>query len=421
MNDRVLITFAGSHDLKPNNRGAIEQLIEYLKPKFVYIFLTKDYCNKFGECDLHAHYSGMVDGELEVIETDIENPTDFAEIASKISSKIDEINTFVKDNKNQAYLNLTSGTPAIISVLSLLAITGQIERAEGVYAPDPTKDTTIKRNTLDFYKDSVAYKTVKSLINSMDYVGLSNFLGTKNNFKKLQDDKDFISAVEFSRERVLCNFEEAEKHYQSTDLLRGLEYKTPTDKFYEAIECFMTAQVAQRHGDMLQTVLKLAIVREMILSYILYGTKDALISDLIELRPRSKNNNSLAPYLKEEVLNAKYSDLRVCIEEQLSLDVNRDLTSRLENLILNFMADKLENPILKRIKSELFKLEQMVTTRNGIAHAGILNTYNPKWAKSVELIIKLTAEYLGYSEPEFDAYTNLNKILLKRLKQVVNA
>ena len=141
---RVLITFVGSHDLIKNNNGPIEQIIKFLKPSNTYIFITSEYIDKFKTEKLEEYYKSLIEQNINVIYTDITNPTDTEEVANNISNKIDEINTFILENKYQGFLNLTSGTPAILSVLSLFAITGQLNRTMGLYAPNPKFDNSIR-------------------------------------------------------------------------------------------------------------------------------------------------------------------------------------------------------------------------------------------------------------------------------------
>ena len=419
MNDRVLITFVGGHDLTANKNGAIEQLIKYLKPQKVYIFLTKDYEDTFYKNNLQAHYQGMINGDLEVIKTGIENPVDFEEVSVKTAQNISEINEYVIAQKGQAYLNLTSGTPAIISVLALYAITGQLNRAVGMYAPNPQYDNEIKCNALNFYRDSVAYKTVKSLINSMDYIGLTDFIKIKNTFPKLQADKEFINIAEFGRNRILCNFEEADTIYNNSEVLKEMGYSIPKNLYEKAKECYMSAKVSERNNDTFQTIIKLAIVRENLISYLFYESKNAITKELVEFRIDNKTKNK-KPYLNKEIMENKYPELRDYLGKKLKLDYDRELTALLEWYILEYLIKEKNNPILNNLAKEVNKLEELRGARNEIAHNIKPPRYNPEWAKSIEKIIKYTAEYTEEQEPIFDAYEILNKLILNKLKHLLS-
>lgn len=425
MSKRVLISFLGSHDLKPHHNGPIEQMSQYIKPDFSYIFISKEYMASFTE-ELKDFYRSTVKEGVEFVETEIENPSDFNEISNKITDKLEEINKIVVENKYEAYLNLTSGTPAMISVLALSAIMGLLNRTVGLYASNPEKGKGVKTNTLDFYRDSVSYKTVLSLINSMDYVGLSAYL--KNNFKRLQGDTEFIYAVEFCKNRVMCNFEEAKKYYQKSQLLQknDIVYEEPKDLFEKSVECYMSAKVAERNNDIFQSTLKLAIARENLLSYLVYGNEKSLVPDIIEFKSKYENKkgnkeNKLLPFLKQGSLDEE-------LEEHLSkklgtLDYSREVTAYTTKLIFEYFVQNSEEEetkeILKNINNELSKLESLVGARNNIAHEIKSPKNDSQWNQSVEKIISDIAEYFNYKQPVFDEYTKLNKILIDRLKQTV--
>ena len=83
------------------------------------------------------YYEKYLSSQIEIIETEIEDPTNHREIFNKISSDIEKINNEANALKSQVFINLTSGTPAIISVLSLLSMTGFINRCTGVYSLIP--------------------------------------------------------------------------------------------------------------------------------------------------------------------------------------------------------------------------------------------------------------------------------------------
>ena len=429
MSRNILISFIGSHDLTAGKNGAVEQLISFLKPQKTYLFLTNDYKKEFYQNNLKEYYSSLLTEELEIIDTDIKNPTDFEEIAKNISDKIEEINNYILENKLNGVLNLTSGTPAILSVLSLFAITGQLNKTMGLYAPNPKYDNKIKTNSLDYYKNSFAYKTLKKLINTCNYSAVESFLKTeKKILPKLGNNKEFKELVSFAKNRANCAFDEAYKIWEKSEFLKKYNYNPPKNLFEKSVECLMSAEISQMNEDYFQTVLKLGIIRENLVSFLLdkiLSLKDFKIIDTKQCQNR-KEEESIR-FLNENKLNEQCPQIKKYLEEKMQsfdsankkIDYNRELTSFLEGMILEYFLtqEEFENyPIQK----ELYKLEGLKKQRNELAHTINAPKYNINWRKSIEAIINLTAQYLGYNPRDLNVYKEINADLLKILKKALN-
>ncbi len=427
MSRNILISFIGKHDLKPHKNGAVEQLIKRLKPQKTYLFLTEDYKKNFYQNNLQEHYSSLTE-ELEIIDTDIKNPTDFKEIAQNISEKIEEINNHIRENKLDGFLNLTSGTPAILSVLSLFAITGQLNRTMGLYAPNPKYDNEIRTNSLDYYKNSFAYKTLKKLINDCNYSAVESFLKTeKKILPKLADNIEFKELVSFAKNRSDCAFDEAYKIWEKSEYLKKYNYNSPKNLFEKSIECFMSAKISEMNEDYFQTVLKLGIIRENLVSFLLDKILKSKGFNIIETKQcQNRKEEESIRFLNEKKLN-ELPEIKEHLENKLQssdstnkkIDYNRELTSYLEGLILEYFLRQDEFAKYP-IQKELYKLDELKKQRNELAHTINAPKYNINWRKSIETIINLTAQYLGYNPQDLNVYKEINADLLKILKKALN-
>ena len=429
MSRYVLISFIGSHDLTPGKNGAVEQLINYLKPRKTYLFLTDDYKKEFYQNNLKEYYNSLLTEELEIIDTDIKNPTDFEEIAKNISDKTEEINNYILENKLAGFLNLTSGTPAILSVLSLFAITGQLNRTMGLYAPNPQYDNKIKTNSLDYYKNSFAYKTVKKLINTCNYSAVESFLKTeKNILPKLEGNIEFTELVNFAKNRANCAFDEAYKISEKSEYLKKYNYNPPRNLFEKSVECLMSARISEMNKDYFQTVLKLGIIRENLVSFLLDKILNSKGYNIIETKQcQNRKEEDCIRFLSENKLNEQCPQIKEYLENKMQssdsankkIDYDRELNSFLEGMILEYFLTQDEFAKYP-IQKELYKLEGLKKQRNELAHTINAPKYNINWQKSIEAIINLTAQYLGYNQQDLNVYKEINTDLLKILKKALN-
>lgn len=420
---RVLITFVGSHDLAQNNNGPIEQLIYYLKPSRTYIFITSEYADSFKNNELEEYYNSIKEQTVHYIYTNIMNPTNAEEIAFNITNKVNEINNYILENKCQGFLNLTSGTPAILSVLSLFAITGQLNRTMGLYAPNPKYDNIIRTNSLDFYKNSFAYQTIKNLINQCDYIAIEDFIKRNKILPKLNESEEFKIAIKFAKNRLISNFKLADEIYNKNEFLHKFNYKKPNNLYEKARESLMSADISARNNDIFQTTLKLGIIRENITSFLLQEILKQKQIDIIE----NNNNKDGVKTLKKDILETEYPEIVKYLNDRLSksesrnktIDLDRELNSFLEGLLLEYFIKNEDNVELKIIQKELNKLEQLKKIRNSLAHTINFQYYDENWINSIKKILKNIAKYLEYPEPQFDNYKEINVTLLEILKQAI--
>lgn len=422
--DRYFISFLGSHDLGTIDNGPIVSLLGYVKPTHIYLFITKGYVETNNIESLREYYKKYTSYPINIIETNIEDPTNHKEIYSKIIDSIEGINNDAKESKSQVFINLTSGTPAIISVLSLLSMTGFVNRAIGVYAPNPKFDNMLKVDTLDFYKNSFAYNTLKTLINNKEYDATLRFLEQNKILKNLSSDKEFMDILNFANQRIMGNFEKAYELYQDIPMLHSLEYKNPTNLYEIASEYYISAQVAIAKNDSFQSILKLGIIREILTSFLCQKllkesyTEEIIIYDTKEERPPRFNLDNLNTYgqdLKEYIINTLSNS-----KLKLKFDFSREVNAYTEGLILEYLLEKGNTSNLAKIKRNFHILEELKGERNKLAHRLSTPQINKKWNASIKDILILIAEEFSYSQPDFSSYKEINEILLTKLKQALN-
>ncbi len=305
----------------------------------------------------------------------------------------------------------------------------QLNRTKGLYAPNPKYDNKIKTNSLDYYKNSFAYKTLKKLINTCNYSAIEAFLvEEKKAIPRLSNNKEFIELIQFAKNRANCTFEEAYKIWEKSEYLKKYNYNPPKNLFEKSIECLLSAKISQMNKDYFQTVLKLGIIRENLVSFLLDKILKSKGFNIIETKQTAnRKKDESIKYLNENKLNEQCPKIKQYLENKLQnsdstnkkIDYNRELTSFLEGMILEYFLtqEEFENyPIQK----ELYKLEGLKKQRNELAHTINAPKYNINWCKSIETIINLTAQYLGYNPQDLNIYKEINADLLKILKKELN-
>ena len=185
----------------------------------------------------------------------------------------------------------------------------------------------------------------------------------------------------------------------------------------------MSADISARNNDIFQTTLKLGIIRENITSFLLQEILKQKQIDIIE----NNNNKDGVKTLKKDILETEYPEIVKYLNDRLSksesrnktIDLDRELNSFLEGLLLEYFIKNEDNVELKIIQKELNKLEQLKKIRNSLAHTINFQYYDENWINSIKKILKNIAKYLEYPEPQFDNYKEINVTLLEILKQAI--
>lgn len=419
-NQRILISFVGGNDINSDN-AAIEQLVKYLKPNEIFLFVTKEFENKI------FHFTQKLtlqaNSKLNIINTNIENPSDQKEIFEKIKEDLNVINLKTIVNKDQGYINLTSGTPDIKCVFSILLALKQFQRFHGIYAPNPKYDNMVRIDDLSFYKSKLCENAIKIFIEKCEYMALLDYISSKEVNLGLNITKEFRLFAEFIYNRFIGNMQKAMNIYEQNPQLQNFtEFSLSNNLFETAKETFYSVEKILKNKDYFQATLKLAVIRENLLKFINdkllngYETIADLSNDDTKenvykwnMEKLEKNETELKTFLEEEQLKLK---------ENKKYDFNREINAHTDFLILKYLVNqKYENEkTLQNILLNFYSLQKLVKQRNSLAHTLTFGTDEvEKWTKYARNILILIAEYFELSFEKENLYDTLNKNLLKLL------
>lgn len=419
-NKQILLTFVGGNDIKSEN-AAIEQILkEYKNIKEVYIFLTKAFEKPFSNSKRLELYKSISNADFKLINTEIENPTMQQEIYEKIKNQLSMIKMSVTLNKDICFVNLSSGTPDIKSVWSVLIAIGELpsNRFHGIYAPNPDFDNKIRIDDLKFYKNSYSYNTVKLFIKKFNYLAISEIGKLNKDVLKDITDSDFINIVDFAKYRSTCDYENAEKIYKEKKLNKYFEYIKPTSLFEKSCEYLQSAKISYVNNDEFSTTIKLGIIRENILEYLvdnLLGYSNIGIREQedkpysFDLKKIRTNEPELETFLIERQKNAQTTNKE--------FNFKGEINAYSKMLIIDYLINnKYSDELLKMIKKKLDIINGLVQQRNAVAHNIIKPKYRDNWFVNIEEVLKLMSKYFNISYCPMYIYENINKILENKLK-----
>ena len=411
----------GGHDIDTDN-AAIAQILGNKDFQKVYIFLTKEFEKRFEDSDRLKTYESLSHAEFQTISTGIENPTMQKEIYNKIKKELSGIVDEVKKNKDICFVNLSSGTPDIKSVWSVLIATGELpnDRFCGIYAPNPKYDTTLRIDDLKFYKNSYLYKIIQLFIEKSNYLAISELeKSNKDSFKDITDS-DFIDIVNFAKYRSTCDYEEAEKIYKEKNLNNYFEYTSPTNLFEKSCEFWQSAKISHDNNDEFSTTIKLGIIRENILEY--------LVENLLGYEKIGKREQENKPYTfdiekirknepdLEEFLQKKQNNAQTAIKE---FNFKSEITAYSNKLILEYLIQNKysDKKTLKTILNKYInQCDDLPKQRNIAAHTIKKIKYNSDWLPRIETILNLISEYFNISYHPTSVYEGINRTLKEKLK-----
>lgn len=423
MSNRVLISFIGSHDLKretTKGKGPLEKIINKIRPAKIYLFVTNEYQEEWEKKNLSEYYKDVVQKETDIIlkYVPIDDPSNPKEVVEKIINDIEEINNELIEKKYQGFVNLTSGTPAIISVLSLFATIGTLNRTEGTYAPNYTED--IKTNSLNFYKNSFAYKIIKTMINSYDYTGLSEFVKNHRILPKLSN-KEFETLVNFAKAKQICDFKEIEKCYNELEDKSIVQYDGYDNLYDKAKICYFGLKSAIRQNDNFQAILKSAIIRENLTTFLLENSlKKYHMEDLIFTENKDTKQEPKKYINTEDVVKDKYKEIFELLEKG-KIDIKYPIGAFLEGKLIEVIIQYKKDDKLAKILETLEKLDEVRGIRNKLAHeVKTPPSFNKKWLEHIEEAIIKISEYYEFKLLKTDEIEEINKKMTQLLSILIN-
>lgn len=420
-NQRILVSFVGGNDINSEN-AAIEQLTNYLKPHEIFLFVTKEFENKIS--NFVQKLNSLTSSKINIVKTDIENPSDQKEIFEKIKNNLMLINTKINVNKDQGFINLTSGTPDIKCVFAILLALKQLQRFHGIYAPNPQYDNKVRIDDLSFYKSKLSENAIKMFIEKCEYAALLDYISSKDVNMGINISKEFSIFVEFVYNRFIGNMQKAINIYeQNPQLQNSVQFSLSNNLFETAKETFYSVEKILRNKDYFQATLKLAVIRENLLKFI----NDKLLNGYETIADLSSDETKENVYYWNiEKLERNEPKLKIFLEEEQSklkenkkYDFNREINAHTDLLLLKYLINQkfAKEKTLQNILSNFNSLQQLVKQRNRLAHTSNFGTKEAeKWAKSVQNILILISEYFELPFEKENLYDSLNKKLLKLLQ-----
>ena len=419
-NKKILVSFVGGHDIDSEN-AAIEQIIKYIKPDEVYFFVTKEFEDKIPK--ITSKFKNILAQKPFIYKTEIDNPSDQKEIYEKIKSYLDYVNLRVNYNKDLGYINLTSGTPDIKCVFSILLALKKLPRFTGIYAPNPKYDSFVRCDNLDFYKETLSLNILKTFIEKNEYQALYDYICLDEVKKNITVSDKLVIATDFVKNRFVGNMDEAQKIYDENSFLHDMfQFSKPRDLFEKAKETFYSVEKTVESKDYFQSTLKLGVIRENLLKYIngklLNGYEQVanLSSDknkenvyYWDMDKLKKNEPNLKDFLEKE---------QAALKDNKVYDFKREINTHTDELILKYMEKEkyLKNKTLAKICKHFNCLQQLVKQRNSLAHTlGNGNIHSTNWLKDIKKIIELTSEHFEIPYNSENVYDEMNRILLKLL------
>lgn len=435
MSKRVLLSFIGGQDITPGNisnheekPSAIIQLLKYIKPQEIHLFITKGLKEKYVSSGLKDLIITLFP-DIKLIETykdNIIDPTDPQKIYEAIYEDLKALDQYVCEGRHQAFVNLTSGTPQIIAVLSTCLVLDLISRSHGVYAPNPEYSKDIRINDLEFFKNSLGIHTFTTLVDNYDYHGISSLFKDKHFTDRINKDKELFTIVEFAKNRFTSNFEEAQKYYQLSSWLKKAfpDYK-PSDGLDLAIERFYTIQPLLQNNEDSVAIIWLATIRETILEFL----PSIVLKENWEKIFNNTNNDKRLKF-NLEMCHKIYPDLIQSVsgyfdeeidEEKAKFDPNREINQNTLKYVLRYLATKNKEKHLENVVNKIKPLDSLMGVRNKVAHTIISKKVENNWHKITKQLLQEAAKICDKPFTEENPYDVLNEEIQIRLEKVFSS
>jgi len=325
----VLFSPIGTSDpIRSQCDGPMLHIVRHIKPEAVWLFLTSEMAEYHRKDDRYRKSIQRVlpECKVRIIETDINDPSDFDACYKKFRNIIREMREMYKDY--DIYVNVSSGTAQMKSVLSYEAVAGTFGIiAIQVKSPNNSANDNEEHLTTDFDID-LAFETnqdhnipstksrllipdfkaitqynlsfrIESMIKSYNYSGALELL--KNN-ESLFDEKLGI-ILKHGDLRTKLQYDECFAIINN-DMMKGYKdriwfiHDSNARKFYEF---FMTMKLRQKRGELSEMILKLT---PFAFELALYYLRDILGFDLKKICRVSKSGNH---YKLQRNLISEYS------------------------------------------------------------------------------------------------------------------
>ena len=337
----VLFSPVGTTDpIRSQCDGAMLHIVRHLRPETVWLFLTKEMAEYHDKDDRYRKsiWRVMPECKIEVIKTDIDNPHDFDACYLKFREILKTMREKYRDY--ELLVNVSSGTPQMKNILTYEAVGGNFgvvpiqvsspnnganDREEPLTHDfdidlafetnedhvNPSSESRLARPNFKAIKAyNLAFK-IESMVNSYNYSGALNLL--KDNTELFDERLEII--LKHGDLRTKLRYDES-LTVLNNDLMKDYKericfiHDRSALKFYEF---FMTMKLRQKRGELAEMILKLT---PFSFELALYYLRDVLKFDLQMITRVYKGNQYI---------------------------LQRDLISRYDSGMLNFLDDKYKN------------------------------------------------------------------------------
>ena len=441
---KVLFSLVGFSDpIRNNYDGPMLHLVRHLKPEKVYIFMTKeiedrDTVDNRYEKAIHSIDSSII---VEKITTNISDPhlhDASSEVLKDTYSTICE-----KHVDDEVYINISSGTPQLITVLNLLIVTYpqrvfpyqvttpekrgntsttthgdyeidlEIEMNLDADESEATSQRLLPANLLQYRRSMVAKQIIALIEQQFDYEGALTILKSSG----LHATTTIYNLLNHGALRLKLQTDEAKKRIRQIDKVHVYPFH-PQGAFQEMIEYYQIIKVQQKTDRLSNTVLMLepfsVRLQELYMKHILKINVEAF-----------KNKEGKGP---KKLMHDKLKEKDSSLLEKLDAAYNGfgDHIPNVENyhIMVNHFMQKMSkhNDSFLTLSEYLAGLKKL---RNKLAHE-LRTTTDSEINKTIGITSKLllskiesvlTSEF-SLSKKQLSVYENLNTEIIALMKQI---
>lgn len=351
---KVLFSPVGRSDPfneRTKEEGPLLHIIRHYKPKKVYLFFTLEMLEE--KCKIQEEILKLEPIiEIKIIETNIEDPSDF----NMFQDFTKYINNIRNENPDEnILLNISSGTPQIISSLCLEVVSHREELFPiQVLNPEKTKrENRCVEPDLISIKKVMLKEQVKELVRSYEYKGAYTIV--ENNISFFT--KSTFMFIEHAYSRSI----QAEIKGINKDFERFYPFKEGEEK--EVLEFYLVAELLRKKGQITDFILRFYAIIETLLERKIDRTLKGGLESISQnteygweiIESKFKDNEPLLyeKINKERTENPKEKNLPEVVEgKKLTLSFFEHIAKHLEIEYYN----------------ELYKLTGLRGRRNKAAH-----------------------------------------------------
>lgn len=379
---KILFSPLGNTDpIRKCYDGACLHIVRHYHPERVVLFYTADIRAKKAIDDryVRAIRSVAQDIEIEEIFTDIRNPHLYDEFTEAFQAAVERLHERYPDA--QLLLNLSSGTPAIKTMLALLSV--EHSYCLGIQVADPDRrDHSINddediETAIEMNLDNEAGATCRAF---EPHLKTFRYYSEKHRIESLVDSYEYAGALEVARHSSTIGPETVEliRHTLLRSQFRTAEARavltrydgrslfpfTNEPRVEELVEYFLLVQLAQNRGELSEVLLKSVPFLFTLLKHYVEQNSNIKLADIctgsrahyrLDRGKIIATEPELWDYYNQNIKNFREGDLSF-----LNLYYLCDY--------LDYRKIARDNILNGKLLAELAKIERYRAQRNALAH-----------------------------------------------------